>query len=35
MNKIKTRRSQGTKILEVPGNKEIKMIEYSKKIVMV
>ena len=30
MNKRKTTRSPGTKILEVPGINEIKIIEYSK-----
>ena len=30
MNKIKTRRSPGTKILVVPGIKEIKMIKNKK-----
>ena len=31
MNKIKTRRSPGTKILGVPGIKEMKVSQYSKK----
>ena len=32
MNKIKTRRSSGTKLLGVPGIKEIKMKKKKKKL---
>ena len=35
MNKIKTRRSPGTKILGVLVIKEIEMIKYSRKVIMV